>query len=215
MKRIVLAILLLSLPLAAGDKLDQVLTHMDATAARFHAVTAHLTYTRFTAIVNDKTTETGTISFQKEKDGSFKIHMEFGAPDARTVLLRDGKARIYRPKIAEIQEFEIGRNRDMMEQFLLLGFGGGGHNLLKSYSVTLEGDDKLVLIPKGSAASQLKKVELSLSRDTWQPAQQVFTEPNGNTLTAKYQDLKESPGLPDSSFKINAPPGVKTVKPGS
>jgi outer membrane lipoprotein-sorting protein len=211
--------------LLAADKLDRdvVLTHMDQAAGQFHALSAQLTYTRVTVIVNDTTTENGNIYFQKEKNGSFKILMEFTNPESKTVLLRDGKARIFRPKINRIEEYDVGKNRERMEQFLLLGFGGGGHNLLKSYNVKVVGEEKLggtatvklELTPKGNAASQLKRVELWLSENSWEPAQQIFTEPSGDSLTSIYREIKESKGFPDSRFKINAPANVEVVKPGA
>jgi outer membrane lipoprotein-sorting protein len=210
------------LPLSSAEKLEEVLTHMDAAAARFQAMTARLSYTKVTMVVNDRTTESGAIYFEREKDRkSFKVLIDFTEPEAKTVLFRDNKARFYRPKIAQIEEYDLGTNKERLEQFLLLGFGARGHDLLKSYNITLgntpPGEEvvKLDLTPKGAMAEQLKKVELWLARDNWQPVQQKFTEPDGDNLTARYTGVKETRGWPDSHFQIKTEGPVKTVRPGA
>lgn len=218
---LILAVVSFVLPLPSAEKLEQVLTRMDAAAAHFHAVTARLSYTKVTVVVDDWTTESGAIFFEKENGGkSFKVLIEFTEPETKTVLFRDNKARIYRPKIAQIEEYDLGSDRERLEHFLLLGFGARGHDLLKAYNITLgntppgETIVKLDLTPKGAMAGQIKKVELWLSRDNWQPVQQKFTEPDGDNLTARYTDVKESHGWPDSRFQIKPDGPVKTVRPG-
>ena len=226
MKRLVacglwLVAVLSALPTPA-ETLEQVLSKMDAAAARFHGLSAQLSYTKVTLVVDDRTTESGHIYFKKEKAGKgFKVLIEFTQPEPKTVLFRDNKAWIYRRKIAEMEEYDLGKNRERLEQFLLLGFGAPGHDLLKAYKVTLAGEVnlsgaatvKLDLAPQGSLASQLRKVELWLSRDTWQPIQQQFTEPSGDYLVARYTNIKESASLPDSVFQIKTSGKVKKVRP--
>ena len=206
----------------AADRLEEVLSKMDAAAARFRALTAQLSYTKVTLVVDDRTTETGSIYFKKDRGGKgFKVLIEFTQPEPKTVLFRDNKASIYYPKIAQIEEYDLGKNRERVEQFLLLGFGAPGHELLKAYSVTLAGEMnlngtptvKLDLTPQGSLTRNLRKVELWLSRDTWQPVQQQFTEPSGDYLITHYSDVRETPGLPDSQFQIKTSGKVKRVRP--
>lgn len=215
-----LALLFLAVAPARAETLEEVLSRMDAAAARFHGLTARLSYTKVTLIVNDRSTESGAIYFKKEPKG-FKVLIEFTQPEFKTVLFRDNKGWIYRPKIAQMEEYDLGKNRESLEQFLLLGFGAPGHDLLKAYGVTLAGDTqvdgtpavKLDLAPQGSMATHLRKVELWLARATWQPIQQQFTEPSGDHMTARYTDIKQNPLLPDSRFKIQTSGKVKKVRP--
>ena len=217
-----LVVALFPRPASAADRLEETLSKMDAAALRFHALTAQLSYTKVTLVVDDRVTESGDIHFKKEKGGKgFKVLIEFTQPEAKTVLFRDNKAWIYRPKIAQMEEYDLGKNRERLEQFLLLGFGAPGHELLKAYTVTLAGEVnlsgaatvKLDLTPLGSLAGQLRKVELWLSRDTWQPVQQQFTEPSGDYLLARYTNIKENAALPDSVFQIKTSGKVKKVRP--
>ncbi len=205
----------------SADSLEDVLKRMDEAAARFQGLSAQLTYTKVTVVVDDKSTESGTIYFQKEKGGKgYKVKIDITQPDPKTVLVRDGKVRIYRPKINQIEEYDVGKKKELMEQFLLLGFGAGGHELAKAYGVTLGGPCtlngapciKLDLQPKGDMTRNLTKVELLLSPETALPIQQRFTEPTRDHLTATYMQVKPGP-QPDAIFKIHAP-RAKTVKPG-
>ena len=219
---LLLAALVLAVPPAMVDPLEEVLSKMDAAALRFRGLTAQLSYTKVTLVVDDRSTESGAIYFKKDKGGKgFKVLIEFTQPEAKTVLFRDNKGWIYHPKIAQIEEYDLGKNRERLEQFVLLGFGAPGHDLLNAYAVTLVGDVhlagaatvKLELTPKGSMARHLRKVELWLARDTWQPVQQQFTEPTGDYLVAHYADVKDAPSLPDSRFQIKTSGRVKKVRP--
>lgn len=221
MLRSILLVLLLA-SASAADGLEDVLKRMDEAAARFQGLSAQLTYTKVTVVVDDKSTESGTIFFQKEKGGKgYKVKIDITQPDTKTVLVRDGKVKIYRPKINQIEEYDVGKKKELMEQFLLLGFGAGGHELAKAYGVTLGGPCtlngapciKLDLQPKGDMTRNLTKVELWLSPETALPIQQRFTEPTRDHLTASYMQVKLGPQA-DSVFHIKAP-GAKTVRPGS
>jgi len=216
------ALLLFLASACAADALEDVLKRMDDAAARFQGLTAKLTYTKVTVVVNDESKESGTIYFQKEKGGkNYRVKIDITEPDPKVVLVKDGTAKIYRSKTNLIEEYNLGKKKELMEQFLLLGFGAGGHELAKAYGVTLGGPCnlngtaciKLDLQPKGDMTRNLKKVELWLSTETALPIQQKFTEPSNDHLTASYMQVKVGP-QPDSVFNLNAPRGAKTVRPG-
>lgn len=206
-------------------KLEDVLAKMDAAAANFESIVAELTYTKVTVIVNDKAVEKGTFYFKRPKGKrEFKTLINFREPAEKIVLFRDNKGWIYRPAIAQVEEYDVGKNKETLEQFLLLGFGTSGRDLQKAYNITLVGDAKvgsqdgvkLELLPKAAAtARHIKKVELWVSKDTWQPIQQMFTEPSGDYLMAQYSSSKLNASIPDSQFKLQTRGKVKTVKPQS
>ena len=215
--------LLLAVSLHAADNLEDVLKRMDEVAPKFRGLSAAITSTKVTLVVDDHTSESGMIYFQKEKGGKgSKLLIEISKPgeNAKTVLVRDGKAYISRLKIKQTEEYEIGDKKELVEQFYLLGFGGGGHELAKTYKVTLAPECsldgaacvKLDLQPQGNMARNLKKVELWLSKETWLPLQQRFTEPSGDHWTARYTQLKAET-QPDDRFRLNDK-GFKRVHPG-
>lgn len=210
---------------APGLTLPQVLANMDDAARGFETAVADLTYTKVTIIVNDRSVEKGTIYFKRPKGKrEIKVKIDLRDPSLKVVLFTDNKGQIYYPKAAQVEEYDLGKNRQAVEQFLLLGFGTPGRELQDAYDVTLAGDAKiddvdavkLELLPKSAGvARHIKKVELWLSRKTWQPVRQTFTEPSGDYLTAQYSSQKINAPIPDSQFKLNLPKNVKHIRPQS
>jgi len=206
---------------ASVQTLEAVLRGMDQAAARFTSVVGNLEYTKVTVIVNDYSTERGKIYFEKAK-GKTRVMLAFQEPAEKYVLFQGSKVSLYRPKIAEVEEYDVGRRQSLVEQFLLLGFGTAGSELEKSYRVTWRGEESLdgqrvahlELIPKAATVTaQLKQIELWLSTEDWQPVQQKFWEPSGDYLLARYRDLKQNAKISGKSFQLPIRGKVKTVRP--
>jgi outer membrane lipoprotein-sorting protein len=218
----------------APSSLADVLRNMDAAAATFKNAQGNITYTNVTVIVNDKEIERGQFFFERlpKKGGpDLKIRLNFtqkvnesGTPEPseRTVVLKEDEGHIYYPKTKEVQDYSVDKNkRSMLDQFFLLGFGSSSHDLQSAYTVKFSGDAKLNgedavrldLIPKSEAAARsIKTVQLFLSKKTWQPVEQIFTEPNGNYHQAEYDSLKLNATLPKGTFDLNLPGNVKHRK---
>jgi len=203
--------------------LNQILSQMNARAKSLKTVSADLAYTKVTVVVNDKSTESGKLFFQRGKNVAILIDFQKPEPKSVLLLLKQKKAEIYLPKSNQIQDFELEKHSGLVEQFLLLGFGTEVGDLQKSYSIKLMGEEVLdgdttavlELTPrKSEVASQLSKVQLWVSEESWIPAQQEFFESGGDYLIARYTDVKVNRELPSSTFRINAPKDVKHVKMG-
>ncbi|MBI4480741.1 MAG: outer membrane lipoprotein carrier protein LolA [Acidobacteria bacterium] len=206
---------------SGGLKLEQILAGMDQAAERFSSVAADLEYTKVTVIVDDHSTERGSIYFEKSR-GKLRVMLAFQQPSEKYVLFSDGKVSIYRPKIAEVEEYSLANNRGLLEQFLLLGFGTSGSELQKSYQVALKGEEKLdgetavhlELIPKNTQVSaRLERIELWLSAETWQPLQQKFLEPSKDYLIARYRNLVHNTAIAAKNFRLPLRGKVRTVRP--
>ena len=200
--------------------MQDVLTGMDRAAAEFTSVAADLDYTKVTVIVDDHSTERGTIHFEKSKK-ELRVMLAFTEPAEKYVLFSDEKISIYRPKIAEIEQFQLGKNQQLLEQFLLLGFGTSGTDLKKSYDVELKGESELdgkptvllTLKPKqGSVVAKLERIELWLSPENYQPLQQIFYEPSKDYLIARYRNMKHNQKIPARSFEFPVRGKVHIVK---
>ena len=206
---------------APAATLETTLAGMDQAATRFSTVTGDLEYTKVTVLVNDRSTERGTIYFEKAK-GKTRVMLAFREPAEKYVLFQGTKVSFYRPKIAEVEEYDIAQRQGLVEQFLLLGFGTAGSELQKAYSIAWRGEESLdgqrtvhlELTPKSAQASaRLKRIELWLSPENWQPVQQKFWEPSGDYLLARYSGLKLNTKIPDRNFKLPLRGKVKTVRP--
>ncbi len=199
--------------------LAEILSRMNDTAKHLKTVSANLEYTKVTVLVNDKSTQSGQLYFHKSKTP--EILIKFEKPDAKTILFKKNRAEIYVPKTNQIQEYDLGQHSGLVQQFFLLGFGTEIGDLKKSYDLKylteedLEGDTTAVLqlTPRRSSVeSQLSKIDLWVSEESWIPVQQKFYEPDGDYFIARYKAVKVNRQIPTSTFRIEASPGAKRVK---
>jgi len=199
--------------------LDNLLKQMDTQAADFHSLTADLERTKVTVVVNDKSTESGKIVVRSDD----KMRIELTQPDPRTILRDGDNFYIYNPKIHRVEEYNLGKRKSVVDQFLLLGFGTSGKSLKESYSITLQGEDTLdgrkvvllELLPKtDEVKKQLSKIHLWLDESTWLPAQQQFFETgSGDYFTIRYKNVSRNVRINDSEFKPHWPHGTTKVQP--
>jgi outer membrane lipoprotein-sorting protein len=201
-----------------GQTLESIFRQMDAQAKDFHSVSADIERTKVTVVVNDKSTETGSIQVRGDR-----MLLELKSPDPRTILRTGDSLFVYNPGLKRVEEYNLGKNRALLDQFLLLGFGTDSQEMKKSYLVTLMREDKiddrktiqLELTPKLEAVrSQISKIQIWLDEASWLPVQQEFFESgSGDYSIVKYSKIVRNPGLPDSQFKPHWPKGTEKIKP--
>ena len=143
-------------------------------------------------------------------------------PDQKYVLFSNGTVRVYQPRIDQVTEYNAGKNRADLESFLVLGFGGSGHDLLKLYDVKYLGKekvdgveaDKLELVPKSvKVRNNVARILLWIDPSRGVSVQQQFFEPSGDYRLAKYSDIQLNPKLPDNVFKLKTTNKTKTISP--
>jgi outer membrane lipoprotein-sorting protein len=198
--------------------LENVFRQMDNEAKDFHSLSADIERTKVTVVVNDRSTETGSIQVRGDK-----MLLELKAPDPRTILRTGDSLFVYTPGLKRVEEYNLGKNRALVDQFLLLGFGTDTKEMQKSYLVTLLKEDKiddrktieLELTPKlDSVRAQISKIQIWLDESSWLPVQQEFFEAgSGDYSIVHYSKVVRNPGLPDSQFKPRWPKGTERIKP--
>jgi outer membrane lipoprotein-sorting protein len=218
------AIFGLSFALAAANSsqnhslsLDNVLAHLDDSARNFHSLSADVERTKVTVVVNDRSTEAGSILVRGER-----MLLDLKTPDPRTILRNGDNLFIYEPGLKRVEEFNLGKNRGLVDQFLLLGFGTGGKELRRSYGVTLVGeapiDDRktveLELAPKSEdVLKQFSKIQIWFDQSSWLPVQQqLFEAGSGDYMIVRYSKMVRNPNIPDSAFKPRWPKGTEKIK---
>jgi outer membrane lipoprotein-sorting protein len=206
----------------APAALDAVLARIDEAAAGFRSLSADLHKVSHTAVINESTVDDGTILFKRPKPHDMRMLIDIKKPDQKTVTLQGRKVEIYYPKINTVQEWDAGKNRELLDQILLLGFGStskdlqGGYNLREGGPETVAGQKsmRIELLPKSKEAqAHLTKVELWISDANGLPVQQKFHMPGGDYAMTTYTNIKVNPNLPDSAMKLNLPKGVKRETP--
>jgi outer membrane lipoprotein-sorting protein len=211
---------------SADSALDAVLSQMDAAARNFKSAEATLVSDRYDKVINETDTETGKVYFRRE-GSAVEMAVDFEKPDNKYVRYSGGKIQVYLPKMDEVDEYSPGKNRADVEAYLLLGFGGSGHDLVKSYDVkllaseTINGvkTEKLELIPKSDRLRNnfIARILLWIDPARGVSVQQQFFQPDskggwaGDYRLAKYSDIKINQKLPEDVFKLKTTKKTKFV----
>ena len=210
-------------PAGAAQKtnwtIEGILGMMDKSARDFHTLTADIEHIKFTAVVKDTSTETGHIYVRRDE----KMRIEIAKPDPRTILRTGDSLFLFNPKINRVEEFDLGKNRSMVDQYVLLGFGTKSENIKKSYLVSVVGEEELdhrktlvlELTPKSDQIrNQIMKIQMWVDEASWLPVQQKFFEAgSGDYFMFHYINAMKNLPLGDVKFKQDWPKGVTRVKP--
>ncbi|HXY49162.1 MAG TPA: outer membrane lipoprotein carrier protein LolA [Terriglobales bacterium] len=190
--------------------LEKVLDRMDAAAASFRTTQAKFEWDQYQKVIDETDSQKGTVYYRRSgKD--IEMMAEIADPP-KSVLFNNGKVQVWEPKLNRVTTYEAGKNREAVESFLVLGFGGSGHDLLKSFQLKyldtekIDGVEsvKLELIPKSERVR-------NLFGHIWlwiDPArgisvqQQFFDTVSGDYRLAKYSYIEVNQKIPDSVFKF-------------
>ncbi len=203
----------------ANWTIEGVLAMMDKSAQDFHTLTADIEHIKYTAVVKDTSTETGHIFVRRDE----KMRIEIAKPDLRTILRTGDSLFVYNPKINRVEEFDLGKNRSMVDQYVLLGFGTKSDNIKKSYLVSVMGEEELdhkktvvlELTPKSDQIrNQIIKIQMWVDEASWLPIQQKFFEAgSGDYFLFHYVNAMKNLKIGDGKFKQDWPKSVSRVKP--
>ncbi len=198
--------------------LETVLHQLDSEAKGFRSLTADVERTKVTVVVNDKSTESGQIYVHDDK-----MRLDLTKPDPRTILRNGDNLYVYTPGLKRVEEYDLGKNRTLVDQFLLLGFGTSGKELAKGYLLTLLGEEtldnqKVVLLeltPKSEKVrDQIAKIHLWLDESSWLPVQQKFFETGTQDyFVIHYLNVVRNPKIHEVHFKPHWPKGTQKIHP--
>jgi outer membrane lipoprotein-sorting protein len=114
------------------------------------------------------------------------------------------------------------KNRAAFESFLVLGFGGRGHDLPKSYDIKYLGKetiggvetDQLELTPKSEKVrNQFSQILLWIDPKQGISLQQKLMQPSGDYRLAKYTKIVVNQKLSDGVFKLKTTPKTTVLSP--
>ena len=205
---------------ASSAPLEKVLGEMDTAASSFRTTEAAVVWDQYQKVVDEHEAQKGKVYFRRSGN-EIQMAADITEPDQKYVLFRGSKVQVYQPKIEQVTAYNTGKNREEFESFLVLGFGGRGHDMLKSFQVKYLGEEKmdgmdaakLELVPK--AANIRNNVDHIV---LWiDPArgisvqQQFFFGPSGDYRLAKYSGIKVNEKIPDGVFKLKTTTKTKFV----
>jgi hypothetical protein len=176
--------------------------------------------TKVTVVVNDRSTESGQMQVRRDD----KMRIELTSPDPRTILRDGDHLYIYTPKTSQVEEYDLSKHRDLVDQFLLLGFGTSGGKLEKELPDHRRGrgDDRhkkwCGWNSRPSPTTCASKYPRSTFGSTKRPLGFPRSKSSYETGTAdyfivRYTNVARNVSLPDSRFKPHWPAGATRVKP--
>ncbi len=199
--------------------IDSVLDMMDKSAKDFRSLTADLENIKYTAVVKDTSTETGQIWVRHDQ----KMRIEITKPEPRTMLRAGNSLFLYNPKLNRVEEYDLGKNGSMVDQYARLGFGTRSEDLKKSYLVTVTGEEELDhkktvvldLTPKSEQMrSQVTRIQMWVDEASWLPVQQKFYETGaGDYIQFHYTNMMKNLKISESKFKQDWPKNASHEKP--
>jgi len=200
--------------------LDRVLSQMDAAAANFHTTEASVLWDQYQKVVDEHEAQKGRVYFRRAGN-EIQMAADITDPDQKYVLFSRSKVQVYQPKIEQVTAYNTGKNREEFESFLVLGFGGRGHDLLKSFQVKhlgtekIDGTDtvKLELVPKvASIRNNIDHIILWIDPGRGiSVQQQFFFGASGDYRLARYSGIKVNERISDTVFKLKTTGKTKFI----
>jgi outer membrane lipoprotein-sorting protein len=206
---------------ASSEELERVLKQMDNAAANFRTTEASFVWDQYQKVVDETDTQKGKVYFRRQGQ-EIQMAADIAEPDAKYVLFSGGKAQIYQPRIDQVTVYDAGKSRSDFESFLVLGFGGGGHDMLKSFEVKYLGAEKVLdtdtakleLVPKSQKVrNTFERILLWIDPARGVSVQQQLIEPSGDYRLAKYSEIQLNQKISDNVFKLKTTGKTKIVSP--
>ncbi len=219
----IIAIASLAATLHAAPNPDTVLANMDAAATAWTGMRARVETVRYMALVDDRIVESGRIAVRRSGPSAVELLLAIDDPYPYFFAIRDAVVERYKPMTKTVEEYDLSKARDKLENALLLGFGTAGSYLKEHYEISFESSDpvsahpvvKLGLQPRNPAAeTNNRPLEMWISTKTWQPVQQkVYDASPGDYRLQSYSEIELNPVFKRNEFKLNLKRGTKRVRP--
>jgi outer membrane lipoprotein-sorting protein len=200
---------------------------MDAASAKFTSAQADLRQELFTKVVHDTEVQPGQIYFLR-KGANTQVGMKILPPDAQpgaqpsqVFEFKDGNARMFNPGTNQIDEVSAtGKNQQLAETWMTVGFGGSGTDLAKAWAITDQGSESLsdgkqtVKTEKLDLVSNDPSIRNNFSHITvWlDPVRDVSLKqvlflasggtPTGDTRTVYYTNIRLNQPVDSTPFAI-------------
>ena len=202
-----------------AETVEAVLARMDRNAASFKTMTAKVKRVAHVAVINEDNTDLGTMRLKRSKKDVHLV-VDLTEPDAKSVAFQGNKVEIYYPKLLRVEEYEVGKNRELFEQFFLVGFGTPAKDLNSDYAIRMIGGEDvggqpathIELTPKSKQVLQhIKRMDLWISNASGYPVRQKLDQSGGEYMLVTYSELVINAPLSDAAVRLNVPKGVQRV----
>ena len=211
--------------------LGAVLRKMDTVAANFRTAQAEFEWQLYQRAIDEIVdVQTGNIYYRRVgKDIEMMAAVKRAGtsastlkPEPKYVLFSQGKVRMYEPKIEQVTVYDLGKEKADLESYVVLGFGGSGQDLEKTFDVSYKGTEningvnaaRLELIPKSERVKRnYNRMILWIDPDKGVSVQQQFFTPQGDYRLSKYSPPRLNEKIPDDVFRLKTTSKTKTFSP--
>jgi outer membrane lipoprotein-sorting protein len=201
----------------AAESADAAFARIDAGAKSFKGMTADLTYTEHSALVNSDEVTKGVAKFLRPKPNSARALIVWNDGGGLEYNGKEGK--LYNAKTKTVDVGNLSSRQNTVNQYLLLGFGATSEELKTAYNVTYVGEENvggqptshLRLVPKvPDKTSSMKQADL------WYGAngivvQQKILAPSGDYKQMLFSNMKLG-SMPDKELELKLPKDVTVQK---
>jgi outer membrane lipoprotein-sorting protein len=225
MKRAILAvagwILFCGVAVSHAQDLQSVLESMDRAAANFRSAQCDFVSDQYQKVVDDHDLQKGTMYFRRQGT-DVEMAANITSPDKKYVLFTGSLLSVYQPAIDQVTQYDPGKNKADFESFLVLGFGGSGRDLAKSFDVKYAGSEqaqgvnaaKLELTPKSQRVHNMfSTITLWIDPARGVSVQQRYDEPSGDYKLTKFNNIEINHKISNDAFKLKNTGHTKVVKP--
>ena len=190
--------------------LDEVLRQMDAASLKFQSAEATFQWDLYEKVVQQTTTQKGTIYFKKEA-GKTVMGAKVTSPSIKILEYRNGILTLFDPGTDHETIITPKGNQAQMESFLTLGFGGSGKEMAKAWTISDLGDEvvngvqtaKLDLVPKDPAVrNNCTHMTIWVDPVRGVMLKQSFYMPSEDYRTAVFSDIKYNQGVDTKPYQI-------------
>jgi outer membrane lipoprotein-sorting protein len=215
------ALCIVAATIAQAQNLESVLSSMDKAAASFRSAQCDFVWDQYQRVVDDHDYQKGTMYFRRQGN-DVQMAADITSPAKKYVLFTGDLVSLYEPSIDQVTQYNPGKNKADFESFLVLGFGGRGHDLEKSFDVSYAGMEqvqgvnaaKLELTPKSQRVKNMfQTITLWIDPARGVSVQQKFQEPSGDYRLAKYSNIQLNQKIPGDVFKLKTTGHTKVIKP--
>jgi outer membrane lipoprotein carrier protein len=194
-----------------GVTTEGVLKRMEEAGRGLVALRADFRQERTYALFGEKRVSSGTIRYKKPG----MMRWEYREPDRTAIFLKEGRALMYMPEIAQVQRISLARDRKT--ESLLIGFGNTAEEITRNFeaeaSAGPDGMPVLDLVPRSAdLASHFRRLRLVIDPARWIPVRSERFEAGGDTTVFIFSNVTTDAPIDDAEFDFRIPPGTEVVE---
>jgi len=195
-------------PLKTGMDLQAALKLMDEASVKVHSVQTNFEWDDYEKVVNQHDVNRGVLYFVREKGKiQFAADVQQGPDSPKYVLYKDETVRIFLK--SGVTEYDVKKRKAVADSLVLLGFGGSGRDLQKSFHPRYVRTEQvggilvyqLELVPLDPDARNLFPSIFLWIDSNGIAVQQRIDKGGGDYRVVKYSDTQiNPPKLPKGAF---------------